>query len=373
MTKLHPIPLLRPSLPDAQALLPYLQKIDANAFYTNFGPLNESLLERLKHWQFERFSRPVHAVTTSSATLALELLITDLRLPAGSRILLPALTFVATATAILRCGHVPVVCDISANHWMMTPETLPSCLDLSNIHAVIPVAAFGMPQPIEAWSQWQKNTGIPVIIDAAAAIGAQNTAANVSVVFSLHATKCLSTGEGGLVLTEDAEQAQRVSQLSNFGIGSQGLSGGTNAKLSEYHAAVGHADLDAWATHSRLRLSLHSKYTSILESTLGSAIAFQKNTGLVAPTSMVTLLANSATRERVENACQAQGIQTRRWYQPLIHQQSGLVDVQAPFEIPNAKDIASRMLGLPFFIHMNESEMQRVSQVLFNVIHQKID
>jgi dTDP-4-amino-4,6-dideoxygalactose transaminase len=370
MTKLPSIPLLRPSLPNAQALLPYLQQIDANAFYTNFGPLNESFLERITSWQRERFSRPVHAVTTSSATLALELLITDLRLPVGSRILIPALTFVATATAVLRCGHVPVVADISATHWMMTPETLARDLDTSTVQAVIPVAAFGMPQPIEAWSQWQKNTGIPVIIDAAAAIGAQSTAANVPVVFSLHATKCLSTGEGGLVLTENAPQAQRIAQLSNFGIGSHGLSGGTNAKLSEYHAAVGHAGLDAWETHCRLRLKLHSQYCSLLEHTLGTTMTFQKNTGLVAPTSMVTLLANSATRERVEHACQKQGIQTRRWYQPLIHEQSGLLGVQAPFEIPNAIDIASRLLGLPFFMHMTEPEMQRVSRVLFNAVHQ---
>lgn len=364
MNAVQSIPLLRPSLPDAQALLPYLLQIDANAFYTNFGPLNQSFIARLTEWQCARFQRQVFGVTASSATLALELMITDLRLPAGSRILLPALTFVATATAILRCGHIPVVADVSPRHWMITPETLPENLDLSTIQAVIPVAAFGMPQPAAQWHDWQSTTGIPVIIDAAAAIGAQSTAPKVPVVFSLHATKCLSSGEGGLVLTEDSEQVHRLAQLSNFGIGSQGLRGGTNAKLSEYHAAVGHADLDAWTSKSQLRLSIHQRYRELLTEGLGQQISFQENTGLVAPTSMVTLLATSTLRERAERACEQQGIQTRRWYQPLIHEQPSLVGVEAPYEMPHAQDIASRMLGLPFFLNISEQEMQTVSHVL---------
>lgn len=364
MKAVQSIPLLRPSLPDAQALLPYLQQIDANAFYTNFGPLNQSLIERLTEWQRERFHRQVFGVTASSATLALELMITDLRLPAGSRILLPALTFVATATAILRCGHIPVVADVSPHHWMMTPETLPAKLDLSTIKAVIPVAAFGMPQPAAQWHEWQSITGIPVIIDAAAAIGAQSTAPKVPVVFSLHATKCLSSGEGGLVLTEDSEQAHRLAQLSNFGIGSQGLRGGTNAKLSEYHAAVGHADLDAWASKSQLRLSIHQRYCALLTDALGPEISFQENTGLIAPTSMVTLLATSTLREWAERACEQHGIQTRRWYQPLIHEQPSLVGVEAPYEMPHAQDIASRMLGLPFFLNMSIKEISLICKIL---------
>lgn len=371
MTGHLPFPLLRPRLPSAQALLPYLERIDANAFYTNFGPLNKLLLDRLTQWQQMQFGRVVYGVTTANATLGIELVLTDLKLPPGSRILIPALTFIATATAIVRCGHVPVVSDVDGDSWLMSPETLPAELDVATLGAVMPVAAFGMPQDVASWRQWSDKTGIPVIVDAAAAFGAQATAKNIPVIFSLHATKSLSTAEGGLVLTEDPEQALRIAQMTNFGIGPVFTAGASNAKLSEYHAAVGNAGLDEWPEVQQRRLQLHLDYQQILRQACGHSIRFQKDLGLVAPSSMMVCFEEPSFRTAAELICQEQGIQTRRWYQPLIHQHPSVSGVQAPFQMPQAAALAERLLGIPFHMHLDHRDMCLVGDALQKAISGK--
>lgn len=362
------LPLLRPRLPNAQALQPYLERIDANAFYTNFGPLNKLLLDRLTQWQQMQFGRVVFGVTTANATLGIELVLTDLKLPLGSRILLPALTFIATATAIIRCGHVPVVSDVDGDSWLLSPENLPTDLDVANLGAVMPVAAFGMPQNVKAWREWSDKTGIPVIVDAAAAFGAQSTEKNVPVIFSLHATKSLSTAEGGLVLTEDPEQALRIAQMTNFGIGPLPTVGASNAKMSEYHAAVGNAGFDEWPEVRERRLQLHANYQQILRQACGNSIRFQKDVGLVAPSSMMVCFNEPSFRMAAELICQEQGIQTRRWYQPLIHEHPSVSGVQAPFQMPQATALGERLLGVPFHLHMEQKDVDRVAAALQKAI-----
>lgn len=364
MTKPQLIPLLRPRLPNAKALQPYLERIDDNAFYTNFGPLNQQLQERFTQLQQQTFGRKVFAVTTANATLAIELLLSDLKLPAGSRILLPALTFIGTATAIIRCGHTPVVSEVEEHSWLMTPESLADALDLESIDAVMPVAAFGMPQNVQAWQQWHERTGIPVIVDAAAAFGAQSTSKSIPAVISLHATKCLSTGEGGLVLTEDPEQAHRIAQMSNFGIGSVATVGASNAKMSEYHAAVGHAGLDVWPEMSARRRAMHAQYQRLLSEACPNRIRFQQDTGLKAPSMMVIQFQDLASRVEAERVCDLQSIQTRRWYQPLIHEHSAITGVLAPVEMPHATALAQQLLGIPFHLDMGPKEMERVAAAL---------
>jgi dTDP-4-amino-4,6-dideoxygalactose transaminase len=371
MTNQLPLPLLRPRLPSAQELLPYLERIDANAFYTNFGPLNKLLLDRLTQWQQMQFGRVVYGVTTANATLGIELVLTDLKLPPGSRILLPALTFIATATAIIRCGHVPVVADVDAETWLLTPESLPKGPDLESLGAVVPVAAFGMPQNMNAWRTWSERTGVPVIVDAAAAFGAQSSQRNIPIIFSLHATKSLSTGEGGLILTEDPEQAQRLAQMTNFGIGPLSTVGASNAKMSEYHAAVGHAGFDAWPESQERRLRLHSGYQKILRQACGSSIRFQRDVGLVAPSSMMVCFDEPSFRMAAERICEEQGIQTRRWYQPLVHQHPAVSGVQAPFQMPQASELAKRLLGLPFHLSMDQKDVDRVGAALQKAISVK--
>jgi len=98
------IPVLKPQLPTVAQLRPYLELIDKNRLYTNFGPLNSQLELRLADEYHSVHRGRARVVTASSGTSALEILIQSLRLKPGTKILVPALTFVATGTAIKRLG-----------------------------------------------------------------------------------------------------------------------------------------------------------------------------------------------------------------------------------------------------------------------------
>jgi len=360
------LPLMRPVLPDADTLLPFLRRIDENRHYTNFGPLQAELIKKLLELQPRANNAALYGVCASSATAALELALAALNLPRGSRIGLPALTFIATASAIVRCGHVPTVFDVDLHDWMLKPAMLSE--HHQSLAAVVPVATFGMPQDAHAWSLWSKSTGIPVIIDAAGAIGAQAIAPGVTAVFSLHATKPVSSGEGGFIVTEDAEFAERIRKMSNFGIGLSGDSLGTNAKLSEYHAAVGLASVASWDQHSRRRMALYKSYVAHLAKRCSGQVTFQHDCGQVAPCIFSVYLHSSEMRDAIEQECMAENIDTRRWYQPLIQRQPMLSGVEVPAPTPNATQLAQALLGLPFSLDMQESDVERVVRVIESAI-----
>lgn len=370
----HPqgIPLLVPQLPDRLALQPFLDRIDLSRHYSNFGPLVQELEQRLATDYSTHASLPLEVVTVSSATAGLELALSSLELPPGSRVLVPALTFVATLTAILRAGHLPVICDIDPDNWLLTPDIADDCMRESDCQAVIAVATFGQAQDTRAWSAWQQRHGVRVIIDAAAAYGSQWVeAVDIPVVFSMHATKSLAAGEGGFVVTGQPGQRRMIKELSNFGINLSPdtdhpvghLSyAGTNAKLSEYHAAVGLASLNSWQTQADLRHAVFLQYRETLQQACGDALIWQQGPAPAAPTTFSVRLGSSGRRSKLEQLCAVSRISTRRWYQPLLHQHAAKVGPIVHLPTPTAEAVSADLIGLPFFPMLTRGQMAEVSQ-----------
>src|SRR5262249_2943038 len=116
----------------------------------------------------------------------------------------------------------------------------------ARVSAVIPVSPFGAPIDYEGWEKFRRDTGIAVVIDAAAAFDTVR-ATSVPAIVSLHATKLTGIGEGGFILTRDADFAQETQKRSNFGFwySRESKVQSLNGKLSEYTAAVGLAALDS--------------------------------------------------------------------------------------------------------------------------------
>lgn len=368
-----PIPLLTPLLPDRDTLAPYLARLDQSRHYSNFGPLNQALESRLRALFEAQSPHALHITTTSSATLGLELALSSLDLPAGSRIIVPALTFVATLTAIIRTGHVPVIADIDENSWLITPEIATRVAAQTGANAVMAVAAFGQPQDTAAWSAFRRATGMSVVIDAAGAFGSQwLNAPDIPVVYSMHATKSLAAGEGGFVVSGNAALNAHVRQLSNFGINLDPDSGfpvghlsfaGSNAKLSEYHAAVAHASLDQWDIQARQRRELYHSYRQALQQAAGEHLQWQTGNPLVAPTIFCVRMA-AAARDHLEKICQQRQIATRRWYQPLLHQHAAKVAPIVKTPTPVAESVAAGLIGLPFSTFMNRDDIHRVADAV---------
>lgn len=368
------VPLLVPDMPSPQELLPWLERMHAARHYSNFGPLVREL-EAVAARQFDLSSEQV--TTLANATQALELVLQALDLPPGSRVLLPAFTFVATATAVVRAGHVPVLADVDADCWMLTPAIARAACNATHIDAILPVATFGMPHDMLEWQQFELDTGLPVVIDAAAAYGSQwLQGAQGTLVFSLHTTKSLPAGEGGLVVSTHPGLAARVRQLSNFGINLDhaarvplgALAGvGTNAKMSEYHAAIGLASMQKWEQHAQARRALYADLIHEIAHVSPWRLGWQAQGAggpLMAPTLLCARLPDEAARVALESACHREQVVTRRWYQPLLSQMGALQGKCEPLPAPNAQALARTLLGLPFFLGITSQQRQRMGAAL---------
>ncbi|CAO3301821.1 DegT/DnrJ/EryC1/StrS family aminotransferase [Stenotrophomonas maltophilia] len=364
------IPLLIPRMPSADKVYPYLRKIDQNRIYTNYGPLNGEFEQRLAT-ELGQGLEPAHLTTVSNCTVGLELAIQALALPAGARVLLPSLTFVATATAIVRVGATPLFSDIDPSGWCLTPAIAEDALARGEaFDLVMPVSTFGKQHDVTAWDDFSAKTGIPVLIDAAGAFGNQPIGRTTDVVFSFHATKSIGSGEGGLIVSFNAERIRRIRQLANFGIDAArgeliGL--GTNGKLSEYHAAVGLAALDEWPDIVEQRRELHARYLRTLRQACPSVGLQDKDPDGIYPL-LPVLLPDGVDALAIGGALREQGIDTRRWYCPPLHAHGVLAHFDRSGSLDVTAAIGDRILGLPFFAGITDEEIGTVVDSLARAI-----
>jgi dTDP-4-amino-4,6-dideoxygalactose transaminase len=345
-----------PDLPGTDELIPFMRRIDTKKLYTNFGPLEQEFTAAAA--QLLDAARPPSVATASSGTAALTLALRALELPAGSAVLAPALTFPATAAAILAAGLEPLLADVDPDHWTLTPEIARAwCARAS---AVVPVAAYGVGLPAEAWDAFAKDAGLPVVIDAAGALGNQEMPRSCAAVFSLHATKTLGVGEGGLVAARDADLVARVRRLSNFGFeAGVATAAAGNAKLSEWHAAVGLAQIPRGPTLWGAKNRLAAGYRRALPH-----LQIQPGT----PGNLVVRLPVSA--ERVALAMAAEGIETRRWYQPDLTRHPAYEELPRAGELPTTRALHDRLLGLPYHAFLELEDVLVVARALMAAVEQ---
>ncbi|MGA6182672.1 DegT/DnrJ/EryC1/StrS family aminotransferase [Stenotrophomonas sp. NPDC077421] len=357
------IPLLVPLMPTIDQALPYLRQIDSNRHYTNFGPLSRQLEQRVS----DDLSVQQAGVTTiSNCTVGLELALQARGLSGGANVLLPSLTFVATATAVRRVGMQPVIADIDEGGWSLTPEIARQALEHHRIDAVMPVATFGRPQDMAGWDQFERDTGIPVIVDAAGAYGNQSAGELADVVFSFHATKSFGAAEGGVVVSPSPERIQQIRMLSNFGLDTRSGSLtalGTNGKMSEYHCALGLASFDMWEQVKQDRRALYADYMARLRSACPALIFQEKPEDGVYPL-MAVLLPEGRDAITIGAAVAANGVETRRWYTPALHQQPALRDCPVAGAPEVATRLAGRIIGLPFFLGISDQQIDTVCTAL---------
>lgn len=369
MDAMKKIALLIPELPSAQELKPFLDRIDAEHWYSNYGPLVRELEAEMLLRLNNDGGPGLHLTSVSNCTAGLELALLAHGLKPGSRVLVPALTFVASATAVLRAGLEPVLCDVDPANWLLTPEIALSAVREVPVDAVMPVSTYGCPHDPGRWAEWSKATGLPVIVDAAGAFGNQNPGPGATYVYSLHATKVFSSGEGGLVVSGDAGVIRNVRRLTNFGIDlATGLvdMAGTNAKMSEYHAAVGLAMLPLWDRHSDSRRRLHRAYLNRLSKMKGLTLQDRPEQGVYSI--MPAILPASLTAEEVGRRLAAEGIETRRWYCPILSNHPAFASAKVAGNLDCAVRIGERLLALPFHTRMTPDLVDRVCGGLESIL-----
>lgn len=364
------IQCLVPDLPDPLDVQPYLADMHAARWYSNFGPLNTKFEAAMK--QFLLKGTPdldIEVATFTSATAALEAALRALNLPDHGKVLIPAVTFPATALAVINAGLTPVFADVDADSWELMPHHARA---FAGLVAVMPVSAFGKPVSVPAWEDFTRETGLPVIVDAAAALGQQVVSNHLHVCFSLHATKPFGVGEGGLLITPDKTLLHKCRSWSNFGFGE--IDGvitrvGTNAKMGEFYAATGLAQMDRWETIFSRRQAVLDWYHQEL-APLDNKIRFQKSDeGFVPATFMVH---TDGKAKAIARALNEAGIHTRFWYLPPLYAHPALKDYYTGKSItqdfPVAEELNTSLLGLPFHAFLTREDVAEICSIVSRLI-----
>jgi dTDP-4-amino-4,6-dideoxygalactose transaminase len=361
------IPAFRPKLPTVEKLIPYLREIDKDRWYSNRGMLAQALEQRIA----TLLGTGCRVVVTASGWAALKAAIfasAGSATPARPFALMPSYTFAATAAAAETCGYRPYFVDVNEEDWMISPQMLVDHPALSKTGVVIPVAAYGRAVAQEGWRQFRNSTGVPVVIDAAAAFecivdNPSGLAGDVPVAVSFQATKSLSTGEGGAVIWNDADGLMAVTRAINFGfLGTrESQSPSFNGKMSEFHAAVGNASLDAWDETVVAWRTTCEAYSGCAET---AGLADQL---ILHPTiaSCYALFRARSEAEAVDvtQALTERGIEHRYWYGHGLHTHKHFAEA-ARDPLPQTARIAHRLIGLPTAIDLSHEAIQRIVAAL---------
>jgi dTDP-4-amino-4,6-dideoxygalactose transaminase len=355
------IPAFRPKLPSVEKLIPYLREIDKNRWYSNRGMLVEALERRIA----TLFGNGCRVTASGWAALKAAIFAcAGPATPARPLALMPSYTFAATAAVAETCGYRPYFVDVNEGDWMISPQMLVDHPALSKTGLVIPVAPYGRGVRQADWARFRHATAIPVIIDAAAAFEAivgdpSGQTGDVPVAISFQATKSLSTGEGGAVIWNNADGLMAVSRAINFGFlfTRESQSPSFNGKMSEYHAAVGHASLDTWDETVAAWRTTCANYSSCA-GTVGLADRL-----ILSPTiaSCYALFRASSETEAaaVTQALTARCIEHRYWYGHGLHTHKHFADA-ARDPLPKTTRIASSLIGLPTAIDLSSEAMNRI-------------
>ena len=362
------IPVLTPQLPTAERLLPYLRKIDAKRVYSNFGPLALEFGERLAD-HFRLHETGVIVAASGTAALIGAILATAGRASQDRPLaIVPAFTFIATAAAVEACGYRIRVADVDPEDFELDPDRLLADHDLDGVGLVVPVGAFGRAVDQEPWTEFRDRTGIAVVIDGAACFEAVTsspgrTLGAIPIALSFHATKSFGVGEGGCALTRDVSLAVRIARAINFGFfGSRDCqSANTNGKLSEYHAAVGLAELDGWADKGRALLSVAEAYRNALEGT-GLVRHFLAAPQVASCYSLVRC-ETGADAVSLERALAENGMGFRRWYGGGLHRHSYYSGLEHD-ALPVTEQLADTLVGIPTAPDLAASDIRLIAATL---------
>jgi dTDP-4-amino-4,6-dideoxygalactose transaminase len=360
--------LVVPDLPAPAEYLPLLEKIRENGWYSNFGPL----VRRLESQLLTTIGASGSCVTCCNATAGLSAAL--LATGRTDRVLLPAFTFPASLGAVRAAGMTPIVADVDAENWTLGGDLLDTALAETGASAVMLVAPFGIKRGWEAELAICRQRGVAVVIDNASGLGGPRPpnafGEEVFEVFSMHATKPFAVGEGGAILAHRSHDAALRSAL-HFALSSHVEPGGPvwgfNGKMSEFHAAVGIAQLNRFRDIVSRRQAFAAIYRDRLAPYPEVVCPQDMNS---APWQFFpVLLPSVAAAERFVETTAAAGVEIRRYYRPSL---SRWPETRCFETCPVAEDLADRMCVLPIRALDSGSEAEQIADLVLDALNRAL-
>jgi dTDP-4-amino-4,6-dideoxyglucose len=340
----------RPNTGDRARFLRRVNRMLDSQWLTNAGPLVREFEARIADLVGVR-----HCVSTTSATVALQMLVAGDDGGGGEEVILPAMTFPATAHAVRWRGLRPVFCDVDPDTGLLDPADVEQRIT-PRTSAIIGVHLWGQPCHVEKLEKLAARTGLNLYFDAAHAVGCSSGAMplggfGAAEAFSFHATKVVNTFEGGAIVTDDDDVADRVRAIRNFGYGANGVveMAGTNAKLSEASAAMGLTSLEALGdtvAHNRVN---HERYRRRLAGVPGLRSVVYNDLDTNNYHYVIVRVAADVAgihRDLVLDLLRAENIVAQPYFSRGVHQMKPYHDPAAP-RLPHTESLCEQLLALP--------------------------
>jgi dTDP-4-amino-4,6-dideoxygalactose transaminase len=355
----------RPNVGERATLHGWLDGILDRNWLTNDGPFVQELERKLQNWLGVE-----HCIAVANGTLGLEIAAKALGLT--GEVIVPAFTFVATAGALDWIGLKPVFADVVAGGYHIDPLDVERCIT-PQTSAICGVHLWGRACDTEALREIADKYGLALYYDAAHAFMCSHDGRTIGnfgdlEVFSFHATKIFNTFEGGAITTNDDELAERCRLMRNFGF--QGpdddvVSAGTNAKMSEIHAAMGLVNLEHYVHFVTACCQNYYAYERGLDEIPGVRL-MRYDEGDANNYQYIVVRVDEdeagVSRDDVIAALADEGILARRYFWPGCHR---LAYYQPPDRhLPNTERLTNETMSLPNGTVIRPQDVKRICDVI---------
>ena len=324
--------------------------------------------------QFSEFCESKFAVSSSSGTTALHLSLLALGIGPGDEVIVPSFTFISTANAVTFTGAKPVFVDSEPSTWNINPVEIKKAIT-AKTKAIIPVHVYGHPANMDPILDIARGYNLAVVEDAAEAHGALYKGKKVGSLgdmgmFSFYGNKIITTGEGGMIVTDNEELAEKMRILRDHGMDPKRRYWhsviGYNYRMTNIQAALGVAQMeriDQIVEQKRINATLYSQgLQNIPGITLPPEAAWAKNIYWLYSILIDDEEFRMSSKELGEQL-KGRGIETRPLFPP-VHQQP-IYDTKQ--NLPVAERLSHCGLSLPSSVNLNGDEIERITREIRNI------
>jgi perosamine synthetase len=323
---------------------------------------------------FASFCGTSHAVSVSNGTVGLHLAMKVLGIGPGDEVIVPDLTFVATANTVVTAGATPVMVDVRPDTFCIDPQAIEAAIT-KNTKAIIPVHLYGHPADMPAIMRLARQHGLFVIEDAAEAHGASIAGQRVGSfgdcgVFSFYGNKIITSGEGGMITTNSANFYQRARHLRDHAMSKETrywhTEVGYNYRMTNIQAALGLAQLEQIDDFITARDAIISQYRRELE---GYGIVCNPVID-ARPVNWIScaVVEGLARKERDEAmvALRTQGIDSRPFFFPMS--MFAMYENRKQTKTPVSHRLSESGFNLPTFVGMTEDQISAVCSAFLTAV-----
>ena len=321
-----------------------------------------------------------HAIAVSSCTTALHLALIAAGVGPGDEVICPSFSFIATANAIRFAGATPVFVDIDPRSYNIDPALIEEAIT-PRTKAILPVSQIGLAADLFSIVEIARRHGLKVVEDAAPSFGAMIEDRFVGSIsdftcFSFDARKILTTGEGGVITTNDGDAAERLRKLRAHSASVPMLARhttssvvletydelGFNYKLTDFQAAIGVVQMDRVEEFIAARRQFARRYNELLGGTKGLEIPYEPGGYRHVYQSYCVRLTGHQTQFDMMKAMAKRDLATRRVI--AIHKEPAYLTEYGHLTLPHSEAAARRTLLLPMFAGLKASELEEVASGL---------